>query len=159
MSSMPHLDLVLQRVIPTPVAQVWRCWTEPALLMQWFCPKPWQTVECEIDLRPGGIFRTVMQSPTGDQHPNEGCYLELVPNERLVWTGALKAGFRPADAAAHPFVFTAVISLAPHADGCTLYTATVMHSDESGRQTHEAMGFHQGWGAALDQLVAVAAGL
>jgi len=150
-------DLVLQRVIPTPVVAVWKCWTDPATLMQWFCPKPWQTVECEIDLRPGGIFRTVMQSPEGQRFPNEGCFLEIVPNERLVWTGALKAGFRPADASGQPFVFSAIISLAPQADG-TLYTATVMHSNEAGRQAHEAMGFQQGWGAALDQLVALAAG-
>ena len=88
-------DLLLERVVDVPRERVWRAWTEPALLMQWFCPLPWKTVECEIDLRPGGNFNTVMQSPEGERFPNAGCYLEVVPQERLVWTDALVAGFRP----------------------------------------------------------------
>ncbi|MEA3155513.1 MAG: hypothetical protein QOK44_3102 [Betaproteobacteria bacterium] len=50
---------------------------------------------------------------------------------------------------------TAVIALEPHAKG-TKYTAIAIHKDEEGRRKHEEMGFHEGWGKALDQLVAVA---
>jgi uncharacterized protein YndB with AHSA1/START domain len=85
---------------------------------------------------------------------NTGCILEVVPNERLVWTGALGEGFRPNVVPADGFVFTAVISLEKAGTG-TKYTAHVMHADESGQQKHAAMGFEQGWGAALDQLVAI----
>jgi len=58
-------------------------------------------------------------------------------------------GYRPAD---NPF-FTAIIALEPHVSG-TRYIATAIHRDEAGRKKHEEMGFHQGWGKALDQLVA-----
>jgi len=156
----PDLDLVLERVVDVPRELVWRAWTTPEHLKKWFTPVPWTTVDCEIDLRPGGIFRTVMRSPEGQEFPNVGCYLEVIRNEKLVWTNALAPGFRPSKPQAAEvgecgvIVFTAVILLEAHANG-TKYTALAMHQDESGRKTHEQMGFHDGWGKALDQLVAV----
>lgn len=112
------------------------------------------------DLRPGGQFYTVMQSPEGQTFPGMGCYLELVENERLVWTNALLPSFRPAPSVSVPgqenvgaFYFTGIVELAEHGNG-TLDRATVRHADEAGRARHEAMQFEQGWGAALDQLVA-----
>lgn len=160
----PRRDLVLERDIAVPRAQVWAAWTEPERLKRWFTPAPWQTVDCEIDLRPGGIFRTVMRSPEGvDQPPNVGCYLEVVENERLAWTSVLEAGFRPAppapadDAGCHGLQFTAVITLQDHAGG-TRYRALVMHPDAASARRHEELGFADGWGAALDQLVAMIRG-
>ncbi len=154
----PKLDLVFERSVDVPLELVWRAWTEPAHLMKWFTPVPWQTVECEIDLRPGGLFRTVMRSPEGQDYPNLGCYLEVVRNERLAWTNALEAGFRPAtstpDAATcGEFFYTAFITLEAQGKG-TKYTALVLHKDEAGRKQHEDMGFHEGWGKAFEQLVA-----
>lgn len=147
----PALDLVLERVIDVPRERVWRAWTEPEHVKKWFVPAPWTMPECEIDLRPGGAFRSVMRSPEGEEFPSAGCYLEIVPNERLVWTDALLPGYRPAE---KPF-FTAVITLAPEGAG-TRYTAMAIHGDQAGRQRHEEMGFHEGWGTCLDQLVALA---
>jgi uncharacterized protein YndB with AHSA1/START domain len=149
----PERDLVLQRVLDVPPAKVWEAWTRPEHLKEWFVPKPWGLAECEVDLRPGGLFRTVMRSPEGDLHPGEGCYLEIVPGERLVWTAALVQGFRPA--VDPDLSFTAIITLEPEGEG-TRYTATVVHRDREACERHEEMGFHQGWGAALDQLVAYA---
>ena len=154
-----RLDLVFERVVDIKPELVWAAWTEPEHIKHWFTPAPWKTVDCEIDLRPGGIFRTMMQSPEGPAFPNVGCYLEIIKNRKLVWTNALAPGFRPAApstpemADCGAFAFTAVVSLEPHASG-TRYTARVMHQDESGRKQHEQMGFHEGWGTALDQLVA-----
>ncbi|MDB6111329.1 MAG: polyketide cyclase [Pedosphaera sp.] len=91
-----------------------------------------------------------MRSPEGQEHPNIGCYLEVVKHEKLVWTDALLPGYRPSQ---NPF-FTAVITLEPHGAG-TKYTAIAIHKDEATRKQHAEMGFHQGWGTALDQLVAV----
>lgn len=145
----PSLDLVLERVVDVPRELVWAAWTRPEHVRKWFTPAPWTVSDCEIDLRPGGIFRTVMRSPEGKEFPNIGCFLEVVPNERLVWTDALLPGYRPAE---NPF-FTAIIALEPHGSG-TRYIATAIHRDEAGRKKHEEMGFHQGWGKALDQLVA-----
>lgn len=149
----PKLDLVLERVVDVPPEEVWAAWTQPEHLKQWFTPRPWTTVDCEIDLRPGGAFRTVMRSPDGQEYPNEGCYLEIVPNRKLVWTDALEADFRPTRREAHlPFRFTAIILLEPYGNG-TKYKAVAMHTDEASRTKHEEMGFHEGWGKALEQLV------
>lgn len=155
-----QLDLSFARIVEVPKELIWRAWTEPELLKPWFCPLPWKTIACEIDLRPGGLFRTTMQSPDGTEFPNAGCYLEVIPNEKLVWTNALLPGYRPSDvtqicgSSAASFLFTAMIELADHAEG-TRYTATVLHADEAGCQKHASMGFESGWGTALDQLVAM----
>lgn len=144
----PKLDLVLERDIDVPVDLVWKAWTTPEHVRQWFVPKPWTITACEIDLRPGGVFSSTMRSPEGDEFPNIGCYLEVVPIERLVWTDTLLPGFRPSP---KPF-FTAALLLEPRGSG-THYTAIAIHGDEAGRKTHEEMGFHDGWGTVVDQMV------
>ncbi len=153
----PKLDLVLERVVEVPRELVWKAWTEPERLKQWFCPKPWSVSACEIDLRPGGKFNTVMRSPDGKEFPNQGCYLEVVPLERLVWTDALTAGYRPSArgylTGDGGFYLTAFIVLEAMGSKTTKYTAHAFHSDEAGLKKHEAMGFAEGWGKALDQLV------
>jgi uncharacterized protein YndB with AHSA1/START domain len=156
----PKLDLVFERVVDVPPHLVWRAWTERDLILKWFTPAPWQTVDCEIDLRPGGIFRSVMRSPEGQDFDNgPGCYLEVVENRKLVWTNAMTPGFRPVPYNPNPgpmdFLFTAMILLEPHGAAGTKYTAIAIHQDEAGRKTHESMGFEEGWGKALDQLVAL----
>lgn len=145
----PELDLVLERVVDVRPALVWKAWTEPEHLKQWFTPKPWTTVDCRIDLRPGGIFSTTMRSPEGETMPaSAGCYLEIVENRKLVFTDALGPGYRPRR---EPFM-TATILLEPEGDG-TRYTAIAMHADPEAKKKHEEMGFFDGWGSALDQLV------
>jgi len=145
----PRLDLLLERTIDVPVNLVWAAWTQPEHVSKWLTPAPWTVVDCEIDLRPGGVFRFVMRSPEGKDFPNVGCFLEIVPNQRLVWTDALLPGYRPSE---NPF-FSAIITMAPQGKG-TRYTALARHRDEAARKRHEEMGFHDGWGKALDQLVA-----
>jgi uncharacterized protein YndB with AHSA1/START domain len=149
----PNLDLVLEREIDVAPALVWAAWTTPEHVKQWFAPKPYETVECDIDLRPGGIFRAVMRSPEGqtmDDAP--GCVLEVVEGKRFVWTAALGPGFRPV---ATDFPFTAIITMEPAGSG-TRYRAVAVHGSPDLRTRHEEMGFHEGWGAALDQLVELA---
>jgi uncharacterized protein YndB with AHSA1/START domain len=153
----PALDLHFERLVPLPPERIWAAWTQPALLTQWFTPAPWRTVEARVDLRPGGEFATVMQSPDGERFTNTGCYLEVVPHERLVWTNALLPGFRPVPPAAPgsvDFLFTACIELAPDGAG-TRYRATLRHADKAGCRQHREMGFEAGWAAALGQLVAL----
>jgi uncharacterized protein YndB with AHSA1/START domain len=91
-----QLDLSFERMVDVPPEVIWTARTTPEQLKQWFCPLPWRTVDCEIDLRPGGLFRTVMRSPEGQEFSNTGCYLDVIPNRKLVWTNALDPGFRPA---------------------------------------------------------------
>lgn len=145
----PKLDLVLERHADVAPAKVWKAWTTPDSLVKWFAPRPWTITECEVDLRPGGHIRFVMRSPEGQLYPNVGCYLEVVPHQRLVWTDALLPGYRPAP---EPF-FTAVVLIESDGRGGTNYTAIAIHRDEDGRKKHEAMGFHEGWGQVFDQMV------
>jgi uncharacterized protein YndB with AHSA1/START domain len=144
----PKLDLVLEREIDVPVDLVWKAWTTPEHLRHWFVPKPWTITSCEIDLRPGGVFSSTMRSPEGVEHPNIGCYLEVVPQERLVFTDTLLPGFRPAP---KPF-FTAILELSPAGTG-TRYRAIAIHGSEEARKSHEEMGFYDGWGTVVTQMV------
>ena len=117
-------------------------------------PPFWVTTEAEVDLRPGGRFGTVMEGPNGERHDNTGCFLAVEHERLLVFTDALGPGYRPAGSG----FMTASVTLEPTAEG-TLYTAVALHKDGAAKQEHEAMGFHQGWSTALDQLVALVQGL
>jgi len=141
-------DLVLERWVDVETPLVWKAWTDPEQLVQWFAPRPWTVAEAKIELHPGGVFRTVMQSPEGETMPGDGCVLDVVEGERLVWTDALGPGFRPN---AESFM-TACITLTSE-NGGTRYRAHVMHANTEAQQQHASMGFADGWGAALDQLV------
>jgi len=80
----PLLDLELIVDVPLTPAQLFDGWTNPDTLKQWFCPRPWRVTECSIDLRPGGLFSNVMQSPDGELMPeNRGCYLLIERPTRL----------------------------------------------------------------------------
>lgn len=144
----PKLDLSFERIIDVPRALVWKAWTTPEHLMPWFCPKPWSVIECQIDLRPGGIFSTKFRSPEGVDHLNIGCYLEVIDQQRLIFTDALLPDFRPSGVR----FMTGVIELSDYENG-TKYTATALHNNEEDCKKHEEMGFYTGWGTALDQLI------
>ena len=150
----PRFDLVIDRIIPLSRELIWIALTDPDWVKQWFAPAPWKTVDCEMDVYPGGKFHTVMRSPKGEDFPHTGCFLEVIEDEKLVWTSALGPGYRPCAASTGVPQFTAVITLGLHGSD-TRYTAVVMHKDEDSCRVHSEMGFHEGWGAALDQLVAV----
>jgi uncharacterized protein YndB with AHSA1/START domain len=161
-----QLDLRLERTIAVPRTLLWKAWTEPEHVKKWWAPAPWTTVECQMDLRPGGIFRTVMRSPEGQDFPHVACLLELVENERIVFTSALAPGYRPApdplaatnEADCADIPFTAILTFTERA-GKTHYSVLVLHKDEAGRKRHEEMGFHEGWGKCADQLIEVASQL
>ena len=144
-------DLVLTRLIDAPREKLFRCWTEPALIVQWFTPPPWKTIHAETDVRPGGSSYIVMQGPDGTQMPNRGVYLEVVRNERLVFTDAFTSAWVPSG---KPF-FTAVLTFADES-GKTRYTAQARHWTMADREQHDKMGFHRGWGIATDQMAALA---
>ena len=147
-------DLMLTRFIPVPRLALWRCWTEPALLTQWFTPHPWTTVRAELDVRPGGTCLVTMRSPEGEEFPNPGVYLEVVPGEKLVITDAYSAAWEPSE---KPFM-TTIVTFAGEAGG-TRYTACARHWTVDDREAHEKMGFQEGWGKATDQLQEIAATL
>lgn len=146
-------ELVLMREIDAPREKIFRAWTDPELLKQWFCPKPWGVSHAELDVRSGGSSVIVMNGPNGEVVDNRGVYLEVVPNEKIVFTDAFKTAWIPSE---KPFM-TGIVLLEPLGDGKTKYTAMARHWTEEDKKTHEAMGFHEGWGAATDQLAALVA--
>lgn len=146
--------LTLTRLLAAPPDALFRCWSEPALIVQWFTPPPWKTTHAEVDLRPGGASYIVMQGPDGTEMHNRGIYLEVVRNQRLVFTDAYTSAWVPS---AKPF-FTCVLGFASEGR-MTRYTAQALHWSREDCAAHEAMGFHTGWGIATDQLAALAAGL
>ena len=148
----PDTDLVLERVVDLTPEQLFAAWTQPEHITKWFSPALWRTTHAEVDLRPGGIFRTVMQGPDGEAVDNAGCILEVEANRRFVWTGALGPGYRPNDVTG-TFALTAEVRFEP-VEGGTKYTATALHATAADRAMHAEMGFIVGWGIALDQLVA-----
>ncbi len=148
------LDLELIREVPLSPEAMFRGWTVPEVLKRWFCPRPWQVVDCEIDLRPGGIFSTMMQGPNGVAMPRgDGCWLVVEPPHHLVWTNMLGPDFRPQIVPPPGFGFVCDLRFEPVGNGLTRYHARVMHADAAGKAAHQTMGFEAGWSAALAQLV------
>ncbi len=148
----PDTDLELIRHLKAPPAKVWRCWTEPALLEQWFAPKPVVTRDVSIDLRRGGSFIYTMDVPDHGSMSGHGCILDLEHERRLVTTDLLQGDWRPAG---ESFGFTSYVFMEPEGTG-TLYRAVALHPNAEKRVAHEQMGFHDGWGTAAAQLDALA---
>ena len=146
-SSLADRELFLERVIDAPPEKLFRAWTEPDLLKQWFTPKPWTVSRAELELRAGGKNLVVMRSPEGQEFPHRGIYLEVATNKRLVWTDAYIDAWTPSE---KPFM-TAIITFDAQGTG-TKYTARVLHWSVADREAHEKMGFHEGWARATDQL-------
>ncbi|MBL0372087.1 SRPBCC family protein [Rhizobium sp. KVB221] len=146
-------ELVLVRTFDAPAAKIYEAWTNPEILKKWFAPLPFTTPEAKLDVRVGGESTIVMQDEAGNRYPNTGVYLELVPNRKIVMTDAFTAGWRPSG---KPFMVAEVL-LEELPGGKTKYTATARHWTNEDKQTHEQMGFHDGWGQCADQLAALLA--
>jgi len=147
----PELDLEIVRDVPVSAQAVFQAWTDPDSIKQWFAPRPYSISLCEIDLRPGGSFRTIMNDPEGAQMMDgTSCYLVVTPNERLVWTTALGPDYRPQTG---DMPFTAILELTDNGSGGCTYRAVAVHQDPASAKQHAEMGFHEGWGTVIDQLV------
>jgi uncharacterized protein YndB with AHSA1/START domain len=160
---MSNHDLVLERTLDAPIDLVWKAYTDPEHLKQWFAPKPFQITECELDLRPGGIFRIRMQGPDGFDtgHGNAGCVLEVIEGRKLSWTSALGPGYRPAEMGegCESFPMTAVVTFEDLGNGKTGYRAVALHRNQADSDMHAQMGFQDGWGATATQLEELAKSL
>jgi uncharacterized protein YndB with AHSA1/START domain len=140
--------LTISRIIKAPRQRVWTAWTTPEHLVKWWAPRPWTTEIRGFDLRPGGAFDTLMRGPDGEESSNPGSFLEIVPQERIVFTSALVEGWQPGT----PWLALTAFILMEDEDGGTKYTARVLHRDDADRRKHEEMGFHDGWGTCIGQL-------
>ncbi len=145
-------ELVLHRILDAPRDKVFRCWTSADLLSQWFTPKPWTIPVADMDFRPGGHHHADMRGPDGETSLIRHVWLEIVENERIVFTDAFSCAWEPAE---HPFI-VAIITFADAGPGRTDYRAVVRHFSVADTKRHEDMGFFVGWGAVTDQLEALA---
>lgn len=142
-------ELNISRLIKAPPAAVWNAWSVPDNLAKWWIPAP---IECRVDtldLRPGGGFVTKMREGGGEWQAHvDGCFLEAVPEKRLVFTTVMTGGWQPVE----PWLaLTAILTFEPQ-DGGTLYAARVLHKSLEDSAKHDEMGFYEGWGTAIGQL-------
>jgi uncharacterized protein YndB with AHSA1/START domain len=146
----PKRDFAIERVIDAPARLVWEALTKPEHLKEWYMPKPWGRVaRTEMDVRPGGIFSIDIATADGKEVPNLGCFLDVIPMERLVWTSMLFPGYRPAVFDDIPI--TAIVTMKAEGTG-TRYVFTALHRDEADFEKNKASGFYQGTEIAIDQL-------
>ncbi|MBI1250713.1 MAG: polyketide cyclase [Alphaproteobacteria bacterium] len=148
----PETDLEISRFLAAPRAKLWRAWSDPNNLKEWWCPKPWVTEVKAFEFYPGGSFHTYMTGPDGQggtgESDNPGCFLEIVPQERIVGTSAMVGGWRPV---VSWMPMTSIHSFKDEAGG-TRYRAHVIHMTSDARQQHLDMGFEHGWGLMISQL-------
>ena len=149
----PDLDLALQRVIRAPRATVWRAWTDPSRLEQWWVPAPTVARVDRLEVRPGGAFVTRMSDDGVEFEPHlDALFLVVDELERLAFTNAVDSRWRPASPA--PVAMVAEILLDDHPEG-TDYRVVVRHGDAAARARHEQIGFFDGWGSVTEQLAAL----
>lgn len=150
----PDLDIALERTIRAPRAGVWRAWTDPGRLEQWWVPAPARTRVDRLDVRPGGGFVTRFSEDGAEFVPHmDACFLIVENLERIVFTNAIDSAWRPAEP--EPVAMTAELRFSDHPDG-TLYQVLVRHGSPDARARHEKLGFADGWNSVTDQLVALA---
>jgi uncharacterized protein YndB with AHSA1/START domain len=147
-------DLVLERVIDAPPARVFQAWTDGTLLPKWFAPRPWTTAKVNMDVRHGGSTFALLRGPDGTEVPCPGVILEVIPNRRLVFTDAFTKAWEPSE---KPFM-TTILDFEDLGDGRTKYTARCRHWNAADVETHEQMGFHQGWAICAEQLAELVEG-
>ncbi|GLS88038.1 activator of HSP90 ATPase [Cypionkella aquatica] len=150
----PETDLVLVREINAPREILYTCWTTPEHLVHWFVPKPHKVTACELDVRPGGKCNTTFEVD-GTEMANNGVYLEVIPNEKLVFTDTYTEGWKPNP---EPFM-TAILTFEDIGNGRTRYTAVARHRSKETAESHKQMGFYDGWGTVVTQLEEYAQGL
>ena len=150
----PQTDLSFNRTLAVPRKLVWECWTSAEHIPHFFVPRPHRVTSCDIDLRVGGRFNTTFDV-AGNAMENNGVYLELIPDEKIVFTDSYSEGWKPNP---DPFM-TAILLLADAEGGGTSYTAIARHRTPETRQTHQDMGFYDGWGTVATQLETYAQGL
>ncbi|MDF7776781.1 SRPBCC family protein [Sphingomonas sp. AOB5] len=142
-------ELVIERLLDAPASALWRAYTDH--LNEWFCPPPWRAEVTAMDLRAGGRSCVTMYGPNGEVMPNEGVYLEVIPERLIVFTDAFTPGWNPAG---QPFMVGS-FEFEPEGDK-TRYRGRARHWTAEAMEQHKAMGFEQGWGIVAGQWEAVA---
>ncbi|HEX4693291.1 SRPBCC domain-containing protein [Sphingomonas sp.] len=145
-------ELAIERTFDSPRGAVWRAVTDH--LTEWWCPRPWTSEIVAVEWQSGGRFAITMHGPDGEEHGGDGMLLEVVPGERFVFTNMFGKNWAPQDA--RPIGIVGMFEFADAPGGGTRFRSSARHWSEADRETHETMGFAQGWGICADQLGEVA---
>lgn len=154
-------EVVITRVFDAPRSLVFAAWTQAEHLARWWGPEDFSNPVCELDLRPGGSYRIVMEGPDGARYPMKGEYLEVAPEERIVytndmsemsasWHDMVQADRAAGSAAPHVHATTAVDF--EDLDARTRVTVRMTFVDEALRDAHVRVGMNEGWGQSFDRL-------
>lgn len=150
---------VISRVFDAPRELVWKAFTEAERLKHWWGPKGFTIGKCEVDLRPGGIFRYSLRSPDGQDMWGRFVYREIAAPERLVaivsFTDEQGEIARHPLSPSWPLEILSTLTFAEHGSGTKLTVRWAPHNaTEAERQTFEAGhdSMRQGWTGTLDQL-------
>jgi len=150
--------MVITRVFDAPRALVWKAWTDPQYVMQWWGPKGFTAPVCKIDFRVGGKFLYCMRTPDGQEGWNGGEYHEIVPHEKIVYSLYFAdAKGNKVDAAQYGIEDEAiedardVVIFEDFGNGQTKLTFLGNEPMESAKNS----GQLEGWNEQLDKLAAV----
>jgi uncharacterized protein YndB with AHSA1/START domain len=146
-------EVVITRIFDAPARLLFKAYSTPGHLTQWFGPPGWTLTLCEMDFRVGGRLRLAMTGTDGKQGPSFGGeYLEVVPNRKIVYTGAFET----------PGAETMTVTISFDEDeksGQTTLTVHTLFASVAMKNEHLGMGYAQGVASGLDQLADVVAAM
>jgi uncharacterized protein YndB with AHSA1/START domain len=146
-------EVFFTRVLAAPRDLVWKAWTDPKHVAQWWGPNGFTNPVCELDARPGGAIRIHMRGPDGTVYPMTGVYQEIVEPERLVFaSGALDNKGQPL------FEVLTTVTLTEHGGKTTLTVRARVVKSTPAAAPHLA-GMKEGWNQTLNRFVAYVAKL
>jgi len=142
-------EIVITRTFDAPRALVFKVWTDPKHVAQWWGPSGFTAPVCELDLRVGGQFSIHLLGPNGVTYPCTGTFREIVKPERIVYVGTSEDG--PACGSGLPPRSTVTVTF-DEQDGKTLMTMRTILESVTARDAAIADGFNIGWGMSLERL-------
>jgi uncharacterized protein YndB with AHSA1/START domain len=155
-------EFVMSRVFDGPRDLLWKCFTDPERMKQWWGPKGFKVLAAKMDLRPGGTYHYGMQAPNGQTMWGKFVYREIVPQERMVFINSFsdeKGGItRHPGNENWPLELLSTFSFEDAPGGKTKFTVTWTphNASEEERATFDSsrQSMLQGWGGTMEQLEA-----
>lgn len=145
-------ELFLTRTFDASPDVVFKAWTDPAVLRQWWGPKGYTNPVLEVDPQPGGAIRIHMRAPDGTVYPMTGVFESIVEPTQIVFTIAV-----PDQEGNFLFATRNTISLAPTDNGKTLLTVQVSVFKSTPQAAPYLAGMEMGWAQMLDRLAGILA--
>jgi uncharacterized protein YndB with AHSA1/START domain len=160
-STVADREFILTRLIDAPRELVFKAWTDPKLMAQWWGPHGFTNPVCEVDLRPGGAYRIVMRGPDGVDYPVTGVYREIVSPERIVvtddcsehpaeWQDAILQNLSPSERTGSLEAINTVTF--EEQGGKTLLTIRTLFHSTAVREAMVKMGMSEGWSQSFERL-------